>query len=199
VVITGKQWIVRVKNVVDEEEFDQFDEIPPFLTLMIKWRILSTNKALYLWNDHHEKVKNLTVMENMTIYAKIILSLDICVKYAQCVKIWPFFWNLDFHLIFVWNMLNVWKYVHLCENLTFIRYLCEICSMCENMIIWYLGSASEVCAVSEVLCSVSDGHYTKSDNCSVSDDEKGRRVLWGCVSYLRERKTCPCNVCLPFS
>jgi hypothetical protein len=32
-------------------------------------------------------------------------------------------------------MLNVWKYDHLCENLTFIRYLCEICSMCENMTI----------------------------------------------------------------
>jgi hypothetical protein len=34
------------------------------------------------------------------------------VKYAQCVKTWP-----------------------LCENLTFIGYLCEICSMCENMAI----------------------------------------------------------------
>jgi hypothetical protein len=133
------------------------------------------------------------------IWAKIILSLDICVKYAQCLKIWPFFWNLDFHWIFVWNMLNVWKYDHLCENLTFIEYLCEICSTCENMVIWYLGSVSEVCAVSEVLCSVSDGHYTEYVNCSVSDDEKGRHVLWGRVSYLRERKTCPCNACLPFS
>jgi hypothetical protein len=32
-------------------------------------------------------------------------------------------------------MLNVWKYDHLCENLTFIGYLCEICLMCENMTI----------------------------------------------------------------
>jgi hypothetical protein len=32
------------------------------------------------------------------------------VKYAQCVK-----------------------YEQLSENLTFIGYLCEICSMCENM------------------------------------------------------------------
>jgi hypothetical protein len=28
--------------------------------------------------------------ENMAIYVKILLSLDICVNYAQCVKIWLF-------------------------------------------------------------------------------------------------------------
>jgi hypothetical protein len=44
----------------------------------------------------------------------------------------------------------------LCENVTFIGYLCEICSMCENMAIRCLDSISEVCAVSEVLCSVFD-------------------------------------------
>jgi hypothetical protein len=44
-------------------------------------------------------------------------------------------WKFDFHSIFLWNVLNVWKYGNLCENLTFIRYLCEICSMCENMAI----------------------------------------------------------------
>jgi hypothetical protein len=32
VVITRKQRIIRVVNAVDEEEFDQFDEIPPFIT-----------------------------------------------------------------------------------------------------------------------------------------------------------------------
>jgi hypothetical protein len=32
-------------------------------------------------------------------------------------------------------MLNVWKYGHLCENSTFIGYLSEICSMCENVAI----------------------------------------------------------------
>jgi hypothetical protein len=30
----------------------------------------------------------------------------------------------------------VGKYDHLCEKLTFIGYLCEICSMCENMTIF---------------------------------------------------------------
>jgi hypothetical protein len=51
-----------------------------------------------------------SMCENMTICVKIWLSLDICVKYAQCVKIWSFVWKFDFHWIFVWNMFNVWKY-----------------------------------------------------------------------------------------
>jgi hypothetical protein len=38
--------------------------------------------------------------------------MNICVKYAQCVK-----------------------FDHLCEKLTFIGYLCEICSMLENIAI----------------------------------------------------------------
>jgi hypothetical protein len=58
VVIPGKQRIVGVENVVDKEEFDQFDEIPSFITSMIKPRIQSANEAPYLRNDHHEKVKN---------------------------------------------------------------------------------------------------------------------------------------------
>jgi hypothetical protein len=58
VVIPRKQQIIRVENVVDEEEFDQFDEIPPFITSMIKPRIPSSKDILYLRNDHHEKVKN---------------------------------------------------------------------------------------------------------------------------------------------
>jgi hypothetical protein len=58
VVIPGKRRIVGVENAVDEEEFDQFDEIPPFITSMIKPRIPSANETPYLRNDHHEKVKN---------------------------------------------------------------------------------------------------------------------------------------------
>jgi hypothetical protein len=46
-------------NAIDEEECDQFDEIPPFITSMIKRRIPSANEVPYLHNDHHEKVKNL--------------------------------------------------------------------------------------------------------------------------------------------
>jgi hypothetical protein len=58
VVLPRKQWIIVVENVVDETEFDQFDEIPPFITLTIKPRVPSVNEALYLCNDSHKKVKN---------------------------------------------------------------------------------------------------------------------------------------------
>jgi hypothetical protein len=58
VVIPGKQRIVRVENAVDEEEFDQFDEIPPFITSMIKPRIPSANEVPYLRNGHQKKIKN---------------------------------------------------------------------------------------------------------------------------------------------
>jgi hypothetical protein len=50
--------IIGVNNAVDEEEFDQFDEIPPFITSMIKPRIPSSKDIPYLRNNHHEKVKN---------------------------------------------------------------------------------------------------------------------------------------------
>jgi hypothetical protein len=56
--IPGKQRIIGVENAIDEEEFDQFDEIPPFITSMIKPRIPLANEAPYLRNDHHEKVMN---------------------------------------------------------------------------------------------------------------------------------------------
>jgi hypothetical protein len=55
--------------------------------------------------------------------------------------------------------------------------------MCENMVV------SEVCAISEVLCLVSNGHNTESSNCLVFDEEKKRRVLTTRVSYLRRRET----------
>jgi hypothetical protein len=77
----------------------------------------------------------------------------------------------------------------LCENLTFIGYLCEICSMCKNMAIWCLDCVSKVCVVSQAFCSVSDGHYTESGNYSVSGEEKGRRALIMCVSHLKKRET----------
>jgi hypothetical protein len=46
------------------------------------------------------------------------------------VKIWSVVWKCDLNWIFVWNMLHVWKYDHLCEKLTFIVYLCQC------LIIW---------------------------------------------------------------
>jgi hypothetical protein len=39
VVIPRKQRIIRVENAINEDEFYQFDEIPPFFTSKIKPRI----------------------------------------------------------------------------------------------------------------------------------------------------------------
>jgi hypothetical protein len=36
------------------------------------------------------------MLENMVICVEILLSLDICVKYAQCVKIWLFLKYVQF-------------------------------------------------------------------------------------------------------
>jgi hypothetical protein len=177
VVIPRKRWIIRVKNVIDDEEFDQFDEIPPFVTWMVKPRIPSAKEAPYLRNDDHEKVKNFKKPRLQWKVAKWLCKIcSLCENMVICVKNW-------FYLIFVWNILNVWKYGHLCENLTFIGHWCEICSMCKNIVIWCPGSASEVCVVSEALCSVSDEHYTESSKCSVSDEEKREAcVNWACIT-----------------
>jgi hypothetical protein len=63
-------------------------------------------------------------------------------------------------------------------------------------------AVSEVCVVFEVLCSISDGHYTEFGNCSIFYEEKGRcanetrvshltkgrQALWRCVSPLLNMK-----------
>jgi hypothetical protein len=179
VVIPEKRWIVGVENAIDEEEFDQFDEIPPFVTSMIKAKIPSPNKALYLRNDHHEKVNNFKKPRLQWKVAKwLCKTSSMCKNMTICVK-------LDFHWIFVWNMINVWKYGHLCEKLTFIGYLCEICSKCDNMAIWCLGSISHaLCAVSEALYLASEekGEAPMKRVSCISG--KVRRALWGCVSIL---------------
>jgi hypothetical protein len=45
---------VGIENVVEEEEYNQFDEIPSFDTTY-KPQLLGTNKTLYLRSDHSEK------------------------------------------------------------------------------------------------------------------------------------------------
>jgi hypothetical protein len=46
VVIPRKQRIIGVENAIDEEEFDKFDEMPPFVTSMIKPRVPLGNKKV---------------------------------------------------------------------------------------------------------------------------------------------------------
>jgi hypothetical protein len=68
-------------NAIDEEEFDQFDEIPPSVTSMIKPRIPLVNEAPCLRNGHHKKSR---ISKNQDCNRR--LQND-CIKYAQCVKI----------------------------------------------------------------------------------------------------------------
>jgi hypothetical protein len=55
VVMPGKKRIVGIENVVEEEEYNHFDEIPSFDT-SYKPQLLGTNKTLYLRSDHSEKI-----------------------------------------------------------------------------------------------------------------------------------------------
>jgi hypothetical protein len=139
--------------------------------------------------------------ENMAICVKIWLSLDICVTYAQYVKIWPFRWKFDFHWIFVWHVLNVWKYGHLCKKLTFIRSFCVICSTCENMVIcvkiwllfdicvkyaqcvkiWlFLKCVHLLSCVQFIMKKKGDVHWLRASHIG----RKGGHTLATCVSHL---------------
>jgi hypothetical protein len=47
--------IVGIENVIEEEEYNQFDEIPSFDT-SYNPQLLGTNKTPYLRSDHSEKI-----------------------------------------------------------------------------------------------------------------------------------------------
>jgi hypothetical protein len=46
---------VGIENVVEEEEYNQFDEIPSF-DISYKPQLFGTNKTRYLQSDHSEKI-----------------------------------------------------------------------------------------------------------------------------------------------
>jgi len=56
IVLPGKRRIVGVHNAVDEEEFNQFDEIPPFATCELS-RLNANDKTSYLQIDHNKKIR----------------------------------------------------------------------------------------------------------------------------------------------
>jgi hypothetical protein len=132
------------------------------------------------------------------------LSLAICVKYPQCVKVWPFEWKL-----------------------TFIGHSCKISSMCENMAIWVKIWLSLVICLNYPQCVkiwsfewTFDFHWsfvwnilnvrkyghlmscvlflkscvlflmdtTESGLCSTSDGRKGRHGLSRRVSHLKQMR-----------
>ena len=45
-----------MQNAVDDEEFNQFDEIPPFATCELP-RLTANDKTPYLRIDHNEKIR----------------------------------------------------------------------------------------------------------------------------------------------
>ena len=54
IILPGKRRIVGVQNAVDEE-FNQFDEIPPFASCELS-RLTANDKTPYLRTDHNEKI-----------------------------------------------------------------------------------------------------------------------------------------------
>jgi hypothetical protein len=60
IVVPGKQWVVGVDNVEDEEEYNQFDEVPFFVdTIMIniiEIKISYSNVILYVCTDGEVKL-----------------------------------------------------------------------------------------------------------------------------------------------
>ena len=55
IILPGKRRIVGVHNVVDEEEFNKFDGIPPFATCELP-RLNSNDKTPYLRTNHNKKI-----------------------------------------------------------------------------------------------------------------------------------------------
>jgi hypothetical protein len=51
-----EKMIVGVENVVEEEEYNQFDEITSFNTSYMP-RLLGTNKTPYVRSNHSEKIR----------------------------------------------------------------------------------------------------------------------------------------------
>jgi hypothetical protein len=62
IVVPGKRWVVRVDNVEDEEEYNQFDEVPLFMDTtrinIIETKISYINVIPYTLTDGEGKLVN---------------------------------------------------------------------------------------------------------------------------------------------
>ena len=56
VVLSGKRRIVGVENVVDEGEYDQFDDVPAFSTGIADVTVDEGPDPIYARHDHQEEV-----------------------------------------------------------------------------------------------------------------------------------------------
>jgi hypothetical protein len=60
IIVLDKQWVIRVDNVEDQEECNQFDEVPFFVdtirTNIVETKISYSNMILYTHTDGKEKL-----------------------------------------------------------------------------------------------------------------------------------------------
>ena len=54
VVLPGKGRVVGVENIMEEEDYNQFDEVPPFATITLS-KILESDTTPYLRSSHEGK------------------------------------------------------------------------------------------------------------------------------------------------
>jgi hypothetical protein len=89
---------VGIENVVEEEEYNQFDEIPSFGT-SYKPQLFGTNKTPYLQSDHSEKNLYTEIKEEK---ASLISAESFCnIKDAM------YWWNFNRFVIYgMWWNLN---------------------------------------------------------------------------------------------
>jgi hypothetical protein len=142
-----------------------------------------------------------SMCENMISCVKMWLVLNICVKYAKCVKIcpsvwkidfhwylcqcfkiWSFVWKFYFHWIFLWNMLNVWKY----------RCLWSVCSFLKSCVQFLVKCVLSIEAKGRHAYRTRVSHLSKGRRAyrtRVLHLSKGRNTLWRRVSLLLNMHT----------
>jgi hypothetical protein len=126
----------------------------------------------------------------MASCVKMWLVLNICVKYAKCVKIWSFVWKFDFQWIFV----SMFENMIICMKILLSLDISVKYAQCVK--IWLFLKCVQFL---EVLCSISGkakgrgayrtciSHLSKGRRACrthVSHLSKGRRALWRHVSAL---------------
>jgi hypothetical protein len=103
------------------------------------------------------------------------------VKYAKCVKIWPFVWKFDFHLIFV----PMFENMVICVEILLSLDICVKYAQCVK--IWLFLKCVQF---PKALCPVSgEAKGRHAYRTRISHLTKGRRTLSRRVSLLLNMHT----------
>jgi hypothetical protein len=78
--------------------------------------------------------------ENMVSCVKMWLVLNICLKYAKCVKIWPFVLEFDFH----WIFMSMFENMVICLEILLSLHICV-----KYAHVWKYGCFWSVCCFLE--------------------------------------------------